>query len=108
MRTALFALLVLAAIPAFASAGGPTAAVDVNATGFTDAGTGTPITLVAPGTTVTWTVSSGIHTVSAVDGSFASDNLGVGESFSHTFDAQGVVPYRCAIHASMIAAVLVV
>jgi plastocyanin len=63
---------------------------------------------VATGSEVTWTNSDGpTHSVVATDGSFKSDRLGTGESFSHTFDAAGTFAYVCGIHASMTGTVIV-
>lgn len=107
MRLAFVLAVSLLSLAPLVVAGAPAHAVDVNARGFTDSATGTPVTVVAPGTTIAWTVSSGRHTVTALDGSFTSDTMEVGESYSRTFEAAGVVPYRCAIHATMIAVVVV-
>ena len=57
---------------------------------------------VAVGTTVVWTNSdSAGHTVTADDGSFKSDTLGTGTTFSQTFTTAGTYAYHCAIHSSM-------
>ena len=57
---------------------------------------------VAVGTTVMWTNSdSAGHTVTADDGSFKSDTLGTGATFSQTFKTAGTYAYHCAIHSSM-------
>lgn len=54
------------------------------------------------GSTVTWTNNdSTVHTVTANDGSFASDSLANGKSYSHTFNTPGTYKYRCVIHPSM-------
>lgn len=68
-----------------------------------------PATLdVAAGTTVTWTnQDSAQHTVTADDGSFGSDKLGTGSTFTHTFSAPGTYTYHCSIHASMKATITV-
>lgn len=54
---------------------------------------------VAIGTTVTW-VNKGRnwHTVSALDGSFASDQIGPGQSYSHQFTKPGTYQYICQHH----------
>jgi plastocyanin len=63
---------------------------------------------VASGTTIEWTNADGFdHSVVATDGSFHSDRLGEGESFTHTFDAAGTFEYVCGIHASMTGTVTV-
>jgi plastocyanin len=57
---------------------------------------------VAVGTTVTWTNNdSAGHTVTADDGSFKSDALATGATFSQTFATAGTFAYHCAIHSSM-------
>jgi len=57
---------------------------------------------VAVGTEVTWTnMELSPHTVVADDGSFESENLGDGDTFSYTFDTAGTFPYICGIHTSM-------
>ena len=54
------------------------------------------------GATVEWTNTDGTaHTVTADDGSFGSDHLVKGATFSHTFDQPGAIAYHCAIHTSM-------
>jgi plastocyanin len=54
------------------------------------------------GDTVTWTNKDFLfHTATAGDGSFDSGLLGPGQSFSHTFTAQGSYPYVCTIHLFM-------
>jgi plastocyanin len=54
------------------------------------------------GQTVTWTnADSRDHTVVADDGTFQSENLGKGDSFSHTFKDAGKFPYVCSYHPRM-------
>ena len=66
-----------------------------------------PIT-VAAGSTITWTnADSFAHSVVATDGSFISDSLGNGETFSSTFDTAGTFDYVCGIHGSMTGTVIV-
>ncbi len=61
------------------------------------------------GATVTWENQDGApHKIVADDGSFASGNLGNGDTFSFTFDAPGTFPYQCGIHASMKGTITVV
>lgn len=54
---------------------------------------------VTVGTTVTW-VNKGRnwHTVSAFDGSFASEQISPGQSFSHQFTKPGAYQYLCQHH----------
>ena len=63
---------------------------------------------VAVGSEITWTNATGpTHSVVATNGSFSSNRLGTGESFSHTFDTAGTFNYVCGIHASMTGVVTV-
>jgi plastocyanin len=47
------------------------------------------------------------HTVTAVDGTFDSGVMTVGDGFSHVFDAPGTFDYFCAIHPEMTGSVTV-
>ncbi len=51
------------------------------------------------GESVTW-INNGDrdHKVVAADGSFASPNLSVGQSFTHTFARGGEYAYGCQLH----------
>jgi plastocyanin len=63
---------------------------------------------IAKGATVTWTNNDNmVHTVTANDGSFASDSLAAGKTFSHTFNTPGSYKYHCVIHPSMTGTVTV-
>ena len=63
---------------------------------------------VQPGTTVTWTNQGRApHTVTADDGSFDSERLQPGQSFSHTFKNSGTVSYHCEVHPFMKGSVVV-
>jgi len=64
-------------------------------------------TMVTAGSTVTWQVSAGSHTVTQCDASFAtcppsggfdSGLLSSGGTFSQTFSSPGTIPYWCAFH----------
>jgi plastocyanin len=68
-----------------------------------------PATITVPvGTTVTWTNNdSASHTVTADDGSFKSESLGSGATFSQTFATAGTFAYHCAIHSTMKGTVVV-
>src|SRR5204863_3709522 len=60
------------------------------------------------GTTVLWTNKQiAPHTITANDGSFASGNLGKGDTFSHKFDKAGKVDYYCALHGGMAGHIIV-
>ena len=62
-----------------------------------------PATLnISKGTTVTWTNNDTVtHTVTADQGTFDSNNLSPGSTFSFTFSQAGSYPYHCKIHPSM-------
>jgi plastocyanin len=68
-----------------------------------------PSTLAIPaGTTVVWTNKGATpHTVTAVDGSFASDDLAPGATYSYQFNQVGTFPYR-DIHTTIMGTVAVV
>ncbi|QYK50480.1 MAG: cupredoxin family copper-binding protein [Anaerolineales bacterium] len=54
---------------------------------------------VKAGTTVTWRNNEDApHTVTADDGSFGSNTLGQGDSFSFTFTEPGTYDYHCQFH----------
>src|SRR5690348_11335169 len=62
----------------------------------------TPATLhIKPGQTVTW-VNNGqaVHTVTADDGSFNSQNIQPGAEYSRTFTTAGRYPYYCVLHGA--------
>ncbi len=92
------------AAPSGGSTGGSTSApsgteAKVQISGF--AFNPTPLEIKA-GTTVTWqNEDSAAHTVVADDGSFSSNSLNQGDSFSFTFEKAGSFPYHCGIHTSM-------
>ena len=63
---------------------------------------------IQPGDTIMWVNEGNTpHTVTADDGSFDSGTLQPGESYSHTFQGAGMVPYHCSIHPSMTGSVTV-
>ena len=63
---------------------------------------------VAPGTWVTWSNNGqDAHTVTALDGSFDSDNLDPSEGFSWYFDQLGTYPYVCTLHTWMTGKIVV-
>jgi plastocyanin len=55
------------------------------------------------GDTVTWTNGTDVaHTVASDSGSeLASDSIGDGATFGHTFTAEGTFAYHCTIHPYM-------
>jgi len=68
-----------------------------------------PTVTIKSGGTVTWTNADGMpHTVTANDGSFGSEQLGRGGSFSQTFTKPGTYSYYCALHPNMRGTVVVV
>jgi plastocyanin len=68
-----------------------------------------PATITVPvGTKVTWTnMDSAAHTVTSDTGAFDSKNMPNGASFSFTFTQAGTYAYHCAIHARMVASIVV-
>jgi plastocyanin len=59
----------------------------------------TPKKLVIPqGYTVIWNDDAGKHTVVADDGSFKSEILNKGDTYTHTFDKAGTFVYYCSFH----------
>lgn len=79
-----------------------TATVDIKLFGFQPA-----VLEVAVGTTVTWTNRDDIeHSITSgappeTDGTFGSDFITQGETFSYTFDTPGDYAYFCRRHNSM-------
>jgi plastocyanin len=58
--------------------------------------------------TVYWTnEDSGVHTVTAVGGTFDSGDLNPGNTFAWTFTTPGTYPYHCTIHTWMTGTVVV-
>jgi plastocyanin len=57
---------------------------------------------VPAGTTIIWTNMDGVaHTVVADDGSWKSENIAQGDTYSHTFSQAGIYLYHCGVHPSM-------
>ena len=67
------------------------------------------VTYVDPGETVTWTNEDAVpHTVTGAANSWGDDQiLYRNDKASYTFDDEGVYPYFCAFHPSMVGAVVV-
>ena len=70
---------------------------------------GTPVTTIKVGGTVTWTIAGGTHRLERVapsaangcdelEASFDSDDLDKGQSVSRTFTKVGTFGYHCGIH----------
>ncbi len=68
-----------------------------------------PATITIPvGTTVTWTnQDSADHLVAGDDGSWKSETLAKGATYSHTFDKTGTYTYICKIHTTMKGTIIV-
>ena len=74
-----------------------------------DDASGTPVTTIKVGGTITWTVTGGTHKLERVagtaangcdqlDASFDSNNLTSGQSVTRTFTKVGTFGYHCGIH----------
>jgi plastocyanin len=101
MRLALLVVLfaVLPVAPAVAADMKPDAGANV---AIFAASYGSARVDVLAGDTVTWHNDSvRAHTVSATDGSWASQRLAVSGSFSHEFTSAGVATYYCQVHPFM-------
>src|SRR5205814_3399614 len=60
------------------------------------------------GTWVTWSNNGqDAHTVTAIDGSFDSENLDPSEGFSWFFDQPGTYQYMCTLHPWMTGKIIV-
>ena len=67
-----------------------------------------PVVMVKPGTTVTWTNGDDIpHTVVSKDGLFKSKVLDTGDRFSFTFAKAGQFGYFCSLHPHMTGTIVV-
>src|SRR5581483_10226287 len=54
---------------------------------------------ISQNSSVTWTNKDNMtHNVTSNDGSFASGDMPVGATYTHTFTNKGTYPYRCTIH----------
>jgi plastocyanin len=107
------ALIWFAILAAFAQAASDHA-VSIQGVAFKDASTGTGLTVIDPGDTVTWTWNgSGLdlhHSVTSDPGSaqtFDSDASNpththtTGQTFQVTFPTSGCFQYHCEVHATM-------
>ena len=67
-----------------------------------------PSITIAPGTVVSWkNLDDDPHTVTATDGSFDSNGLAQGDTFSHKFVKAGTYQYYCKVHPMMRGTVIV-
>jgi len=68
------------------------------------------IITVTAGTTITWTNKDGFpHTVTSTSSldTFDSGSISSNRTFQHTFNTVGTITYKCTIHPSMTASVVV-
>jgi plastocyanin len=66
--------------------------------------------VVHAGDTVQWVHQDALnvaHTVTAFDGTWGSDALENGDTFTHTFPLPGIAPYHCVFHPAMVGIVVV-
>ncbi|MEX2238795.1 MAG: plastocyanin/azurin family copper-binding protein [Dehalococcoidia bacterium] len=64
---------------------------------------------VSVGETVTWTsTGESVHTVTADDETFDSEDLGTGDRFERVFDSPGTYSYICIYHAPQMAGTITV
>jgi plastocyanin len=60
------------------------------------------------GETVTWVNDdSAVYTATSTDGTFDSNILRNGQTFSYTFDKEGEYPHSCTLHPNMVGTALV-
>jgi plastocyanin len=90
-------------------AGPTTASVKGSNFDWKDDASGTAITTIKVGGTVTWTITQGTHRLERVagnptngcdnlDASFNSGNLSSGQTVTRTFTKAGIFGYHCGIH----------
>lgn len=67
------------------------------------------VTYIEPGDSITWTSKDVYpHTVTGALGSWGNESmLGRGDSVTYRFEEEGVFPYFCAFHPSMVGTVVV-
>lgn len=119
-RLSLLVVLALAGIvlvtPGVASAGGCIPEADLELTSSADRSIEidecsfvATVTYVEPGDRVRWTNTDHVpHTVTGAALSWGNQNsLDVGDSVSYRFEDEGVFPYYCAFHPTMVGAVVV-
>jgi len=98
-----------AASPSPGSTAPATASVKGSNFKWVDDASGTPVTTIKVGGTVTWTVTGGTHQLERVagnatngcdqlDASFDSGNMTSGQSVTRTFNKVGTFGYHCGIH----------
>jgi len=99
--------------PTSPSPGGPGAPATASVKGsnfkWQDDASGTPVTTIKVGGTVTWTITGGKHKLERVagtaangcgqlDASFDSNDMTSGQSVTRTFTKVGTFGYHCGIH----------
>ncbi|MFN2588261.1 MAG: plastocyanin/azurin family copper-binding protein [Actinomycetota bacterium] len=106
----------LVGLPPAAAGGGCHAGPDADLTSSTDRKVAiaecqfaATVTYVRPGDTVTWTSKDEVpHTVTGVAYSWGSrEYLDRGDNVAYAFEDEGVYPYYCELHPSMVGAVVV-
>ena len=110
-----FALVMGGAVLLTMSSGNAFAVGDLASVNIVDAprpqpkwGYAPAVSKVAAGSWVTWSNNGqDAHTVTAVDGSFDSQNLDPSEGFSWFFDQPGTFQYLCALHPWMTGKIVV-
>jgi LPXTG-motif cell wall-anchored protein len=76
--------------------GGPAFAASVSAEDFVFVPKTVTINV---GDSITWTNNgTSLHTATADDSSFDSGTLNAGDTFTHTFNTPGTIPYHCEFH----------
>jgi plastocyanin len=68
---------------------------------------GNPITVAAGSEVRVINNDSSAHTLTAVDGTFDSGDLGIGEDFTFVVETPGTYEFFCAIHPSMTGSMIV-
>lgn len=97
------------AAPSVSPTGPATATVKGSNFNWTDDASGTPITTIKVGGSITWTITQGRHRLERVagnatngcgnlDASFNSSDLNNGQSVTRTFTKVGTFGYHCGIH----------
>lgn len=110
LATAVMLALSVPAYAAEADAPQQVAAVESATITITNFAFGPALTIITPGTKVTWVnKDEEPHTVNSAGGGviFKSDALDTNDKFSFTFDKPGTYKYFCSIHPNMVGTVVV-
>lgn len=90
------------------AASGDSAGAEVITISIADFAFDQPALEIPVGTTVEWVNNDDTdHDVTSDDGSFVSETLAPGDTFTYTFTAAGDFPYICSIHPQMTANIVV-